>query len=227
MNRLRTPTLIVNFKNYMQAQGTRGLSLAKEIEKVAKELSVEIAVAPPAPLLMKVAEEVDIPVLAQHVDPVPASSTTGFVPPESVKEAGCVGSIINHSEHKIPHETVKEVIEAMKENNLATVVCADSEREAKDLASFSPDFIAIEPPELIGTGIPVSKAKPEVVRNGVRVVKEVNSEIAVLCGAGISSGEDVKKALELGSEGVLVASAIVKAENPYLLTKEMSLNLKL
>ena len=85
---------------------------------------------------------------------------------------------------------------------------------SRKIAEFSPDFLAYEPPELIGTGIPVSKTKPEVVRRTVEIVKRVNPKVKVLCGAGISSGEDVKKALELGTKGVLVASAVVKAKDP-------------
>jgi triosephosphate isomerase len=46
-------------------------------------------------------------------------------------------------------------------------------------------------------------------------VKRVNAEVVVLCGAGITSGEDVAAAMRLGTEGVLVASGIVKAKNPY------------
>jgi triosephosphate isomerase len=36
----------------------------------------------------------------------------------------------------------------------------------------------------------------------------------VLCGAGISKGEDLRAALDLGSKGVLLASGIVKAKDP-------------
>jgi len=36
----------------------------------------------------------------------------------------------------------------------------------------------------------------------------------VLCGAGISTGEDVKAAIGLGTEGVLLASGVVKSADP-------------
>jgi triosephosphate isomerase len=218
---MRTPILIVNFKNYPQALGEKGLELAKSLERAAERMKKEVAIAPPTPILMKVAREVTLPVLSQHVDPVPASSTTGYQPVESIKEAGCVGSIINHSEHKIPHEDVEKAINGLRSLNLKSVVCADSVEEGEKLAVFSPDFIAIEPPELIGTGISVSRAKPEVIVGGVKAVKKVNSSIKVLCGAGVSDGNDVKKAVELGAEGVLVASAIVKARDPYQKAVEM------
>ena len=78
---------------------------------------------------------------------------------------------------------------------------------------MNPDMIAIEPPELIGSGIPVSKANPEVVEGTVREVRKINKDVIILCGAGISKGEDVKSALELGASGVLLASGVVKAKN--------------
>ncbi|MCD6235493.1 MAG: triose-phosphate isomerase, partial [Thaumarchaeota archaeon] len=89
-------------------------------------------------------------------------------------------------------------------------------------AALGPDMIAIEPPELIGTGIPVSKAKPEVVSGAVEAVKRINTEVHVLCGAGISTGEDVARAIELGAEGVLLASAYVKAKDPKKVLSEMA-----
>lgn len=70
--------------------------------------------------------------------------------------------------------------------------------------------MAIEPPELIGSGIPVSKASPEVVTGAVKAAAGVK----VLCGAGISKGEDVKAAIELGTHGVLLASGVTKAADP-------------
>jgi len=78
---------------------------------------------------------------------------------------------------------------------------------------MEPDMLAIEPPELIGTGIPVSKANPEVVEGTVREVRKINRSVRILCGAGISKGEDVAAALELGAEGVLLASSVVKSKD--------------
>jgi triosephosphate isomerase len=78
-----------------------------------------------------------------------------------------------------------------------------------------PDITSVEPPELIGTGISVSKAKPEIVTDTVKLVHKVDPKMIILCGAGISTAEDVFIALKLGTRGVLVASGIVKAKDPY------------
>jgi triosephosphate isomerase len=80
---------------------------------------------------------------------------------------------------------------------------------------MKPDITSVEPPELIGSGISVSKAKPEIVTDTVKLVKSVDPKMTILCGAGISTADDVAIALKLGTRGVLVASGIVKAKDPY------------
>jgi triosephosphate isomerase len=74
--------------------------------------------------------------------------------------------------------------------------------------------VAVEPPELIGGDISVTKANPRIVEDTVDAVKEANRSVSVLCGAGIKTGADVKAALDLGADGVLLASGVVRAKDP-------------
>ncbi len=162
-----------------------------------------------------IAESVEIPVFAQHIDPIKPGSHTGHVLPEAVKEAGgAVGTLLNHSENRMILADLEAAIRRAEEVGLMTMVCSNNPAVSAAVAALGPDYVAVEPPELIGTGIPVSKAKPEVVTNTVELVKKVNPDVGVLTGAGISTGEDVKKALELGSVGVLLASGVTKAKDP-------------
>ena len=210
---LKTPIVIVNFKTYPEATGENAVKLAQVISEVSERSGVAVAVAPQAADIASIAREVRIPVLAQHVDPIKPGRNTGWISPESIRAAGAVGTLVNHSEHKLPLDQVAQVVKLAKEAGLSTVACAADMEESRRIAEIPPEIIAVEPPELIGTGIPVSKAKPEVVRDSVRVVKDVNPAIKVLCGAGITSGEDVARALELGAEGVLIASGVVCAKD--------------
>jgi len=146
---------------------------------------------------------------------------------ESVKEAGAVGTLINHSERQLKLSDINEAIAITGENGLLSVVCANNPSISAAVATLKPDIIAIEPPELIGTGIPVSKAKPEVVTGTIKLVREVDSTVTILCGAGITNGEDVSAALNLGTQGVLVASGIVKAKDPYRILREFAKAAKL
>ena len=92
--------------------------------------------------------------------------------------------------------------------------------EARSLAAFRPTAIAVEPPELIGSGVSVSTARPEVVEESVKVIKAVSPQTLALVGAGVSNATDLKKAMELGAEGVLLASAYVKAKDPETWLRE-------
>lgn len=223
---LKFPVLIINMKNYIEVSGERGVNMAKAAERVAKDFEVNIVIAPPTPILYSVVSSVSIPVYAQHVDLSKAGSTTGFISPEYVKSFGVCGSIINHSEHQLSVNRVKQTVELLKGLGMGTVVCAVDPEKTKVFAKMAPDAVAVEPPELIGSGIAVSKARPEVITDSVDAVKSVGSPSRLICGAGIVSGEDVKRALELGAEGVLVASGIVKAANPEEKVREMAREIK-
>jgi len=220
--KLQTPIIIVNFKTYLEATGKKAVELAKKAEKVSEETEVSIVVAPQFADISIVAETVNIPVFAQHVDPIKPGSYTGHVLAESLKEAGAIGTLINHSERQLKLSEISEIINITRENGLVSLVCANNPNISAAVATLKPDMLAIEPPELIGTGNPVSKAKPEVITGTVKLVRSVNSNVTILCGAGITQGEDVAAAIKLGTQGVLVASGIVKAKNPYAVLREFA-----
>ena len=214
MSELRTPVVVINFKAYAEVDGLKAVELAKVCEEVAKETGVSIAVCPPVAELGAVARAVDIPVLSQNIDPRKPGSATGWMTPSMVNAAGAVGSLINHSEHRFEDEDIEQCVSMCRELSMVPLVCAESVDKAKRVAVFSPDFIAVEPPELIGGDISVTSANPKIVQDTVEAVKAVDSKVKVLCGAGVKTGEDVKTAIELGAEGVLLASGVVKSKDP-------------
>jgi len=220
--KIQIPIVIVNFKTYAEATGKRAVELAQKAERVNHETGVSVGVAPQVADLAAVAEAVEIPIFAQHIDPISPGGYTGHVLAESVKEAGAKGTLINHSERQLKLADIDEIIRITHERGLLSVVCANNPTISMAAAALKPDLIAIEPPELIGTGIPVSKAKPEVVTNTIQLVREINRKVVILCGAGISHGEDVHAALRLGTQGVLVASGIVKAKDAYAIMLEFA-----
>lgn len=215
MKMLWTPLILVNLKTYMEGTGKKALELAKKAEKVSRKTDVCIGLAPQYSDIAQLAKTFSLPIFAQHIDSIGPGSFTGHVLPEAVKEAGAIGTLVNHSERRLKLAEIDAVIRRAKELNMVQVVCTNNASVSLSAATLKPNFIAIEPPELIGTGIPVSKAKPEIVTETMEVVKKVNPEVTILCGAGITSGNDVTAALKLGTKGVLVASGIVKAKEPY------------
>jgi triosephosphate isomerase len=220
--KLQTPFILVNFKTYLEATGKRAVELAKKAEKVSRETMVQIGVAPQFTDIAPIAEVVEIPVFAQHIDPIEPGSFTGHVSAEAVKEAGAVGTLINHSERQLRLSEIDAAIRIARRKELVSVVCANNQGISAAVAALNPDVVAIEPPELIGTRIPVSKAKPEIVKATVELVRKVNQKVIILCGAGISHGDDVAAALKLGTQGVLVASAVVKTKDQYRILMEFA-----
>jgi triosephosphate isomerase len=209
----KLPVIILNYKTYVESTGLKGRVLTRMAHEVMKEKGVRMVVCPQTPDLY-LQKDSGIEVFAQHVDPIEPGSHTGHVLPLALIEAGASGSLINHSEDRMPVQSISMCVAQCRQHKLISVVCAESIDKVREVAAFKPDYIAIEPPELIGSGIPVSKADPGIVRNSVQAVREISPDTIVLCGAGISKGEDVKAALELGTSGVLLASGVVKAKDP-------------
>ena len=206
----------------MEATGKRAIELAKVAEDVSRETGVTIIVAPQFTDIEPVSKTVDIPVFSQHMDAVKPGAHTGHVLAEALKSAGADGSLLNHSERRINPSEITESVKLCAEADLRSLVCADTTEASVGIAKMMPDMIAIEPPELIGTGISVSKARPELITESVNEIRKLNRGVKVLCGAGVTSAEDVSKALELGSEGVLVASGIVKSKDPRIVLQSMA-----
>ena len=203
---------VINCKNYEEISGDKIIKFVKTAEKVSKKFNVKIAISPPQHLIGLVANS-SIPILAQHIDDSKVGSTTGFIIPELLKKSKVKGSLINHSEHRIPGNEIQKLVLKLKELKMISIVCVKDVAEVKKYVKLNPDYIAIEPPELIGSGKAVSKEKPELISKAVEAVKNEKNNTKLLCGAGIVSGEDVSKAIELGSKGILVASGIIKSKD--------------
>lgn len=202
--------LIINFKNYEEVSADNAIKLAESARQVAEKLEVEIVVAPPQPVLALIAKNVQVPVICQHVDNERMGPTTGFVVPEIAKSYGAVGSLINHSEHRIEMSSIASLVQRMRKLGMVSIICAQEPHEVVEISSLQPDFIAIEPPELIGSGRAVSKENPAII---TKSIQGAGSRSSIICGAGITDKSDVAKAMELGSQGILVASGVVKANS--------------
>jgi triosephosphate isomerase len=208
---MRPRTFIVNFKNYPEVMGEGSTRLAKAAAGLSWELGIDVIVAPPTPMLHTIASNVKVPVFAQRTELGEQGKSTGHSIPESIKAAGCAGSLLNHSESRISFDVLGKTIERMKGIGLTSCACAETTEEAVAIAAFKPEFLAIEPPELIGTGMAVSKARPELLTDTAEALAKAQYQGSLLCGAGIVTGADVTAAIRLGTEGILVASSVVKA----------------
>jgi len=201
--------VLVNLKAYP----CDPVAVAEAAADVAAQQDASIAVAPQAAQLQAVTET-GAATWAQHVSPVEHGSHTGSTLAEAVADAGAAGTLINHSEQRLKLADIDASVAAAERAGLETVVCANNPDQIAAAAALGPDAVAVEPPELIGTGTPVSQADPDIVRDAVDAAAEVDPSVDVYCGAGISTGEDVVAAGELGADGVLLASGVAKADDP-------------
>ena len=215
------PLLLLNLKAYPEHLGAGAVHTAKLLERLGREFGVATAIAPPVPDLALVAHAVTIPVLSQHVDPGEAGPRTGYVPVEAIEAAGARGSLVNHSEHPMATADIEDAVRRLSARGLIAVVCAASVPVARRLAETHAPFLAVEPPELIGGDRAVSTASPEVVSGTVTAVHALSPATRVLCGAGVHDRRDVARALELGAEGVLVASAVTRAPDAERAIREL------
>jgi triosephosphate isomerase (TIM) len=219
---LKTPVIVLNVKTYEEAIGQKALDLAKAMETVSDETGVAMAISVMDTDIHRCAHHVSIPVFAQHIDPVKPGSHTGWTLPEAIKEAGAIGTLINHSEHRLILADIEWCLSRAKHLGLDQIVCTNNIQTSMAAAAFKPNFLAVEPPELIGGDISVTSADPEIVSGTVDAVKRIDDSVRVLCGAGVKNGKDVSKALELGSQGVLLASGVVKAANPLSALRDLA-----
>lgn len=219
-------TLIVNFKNYPEVLGEGAVRLALAVKRVADSVEVEAIVAPPMPMLALVAAKTKALVYSQTVGGKAGDKTTGATLPESVLAAGASGTILNHSESRMTPAELQKMVPRLANMGLGVCLCSQDTKEAVRLSALVPRYLAIEPPELIGSGIAVSKARPELVRKTVSAVRKAGYQGKILCGAGIVDAGDVAKAVELGVDGVLVASSVVKASDWEAKVRELAGSLK-
>lgn len=214
--------IFVNFKTYESASGDGAVALAKIHAQIASELGVKIAVAVSALDLAQVAAAVSIPVFAQHVDAADFGSSTGAIVPAACQKAGAAGTLLNHSEKRLG-ESLSASFAAAQTAGLQTIVCAETADEAEKIAAeLQPDFIAVEPPELIGGGVSITTANPKIITESVRRVGSTK----LLVGAGVQNGNDVATALKLGAVGVLLASAVAAASDPEAVLRDLASGLK-
>jgi triosephosphate isomerase len=218
---MSSPLILVNLKTYREGMGNRAHMIAQAAQMVAQESGVTIGVAPGYIDLHPLCHHFSIPVYAQHVDGCEPGANTGHVTVEAIRAAGAAGSLINHSERRLTIADIEASVRGLRAQKMMSVICSNNESTSAGAAALAPDYVAIEPPELIGSGVSVSKANPDIIKRSVAAVHAVNPDVRVLTGAGIQSGECVKIAVDLGTDGVLLASSVVKSKEPAAVLRDL------
>ena len=213
--------IVINFKTYENGTGKKGYSIAKKIDSFAKKSKTKVAIAVQATDIYRISKDVKTLIFAQHVDPINQGKNNGYISLESVKEAGAKGVLINHSEHLMNTTDIEFVVNKCRKLNMISVVCASDPWIAEALVKFRPDYIAVEPPELIGGNMSVTKANPQIITSAIAKVSGKKNSNKVLIGAGIQDSKDVSRALALDAQGVLVSSSVMNSKTPDKVVKEL------
>jgi triosephosphate isomerase len=216
-----SPFILVNLKTFREGMGNRAHMIANAAQLVGHESGVTIGIAPSTIDLHPICHHFAIPVYAQHVDGYEPGAHTGHITVDAIRVAGAAGSLVNHSERRLTLADIEASVRALQAQKLISVVCSNNEATSAGAAALAPEYVAIEPPELIGSGVSVSKANPEIIRRSVAAVHAVNAKVKVLTGAGIQSGDCVRIAVDLGTDGVLLASSVVKAKEPATVLRDL------
>jgi triosephosphate isomerase (TIM) len=196
------PVVIINFKTYNQ--GESAIKLAKEIEKFDSKIIIGVQ----STNINQISKAIKNPVYAEHVDYQEPGRNTGYILPEAIKESGADGTFLNHSEHRLKFKIIKKTAKRCKSIGLKVGIFAKDLRQARKIKKLNPDYLIIEPPELVAGEISVSKAKPELIED---ISKKLKSKFIV--GAGVKTVEDLNVAMNLGASGIAVSSAITTSKN--------------
>jgi triosephosphate isomerase len=207
---MKKPIIVINLKTYQQ--GKSAVKLAKTLEKVDKNIILGVQASD----VYEITKTTKLKIYAQHVDYFEPGRNTGFILPEAVKKDKAIGTFLNHSEHPLKFSILKKTIKRCKETNLKTMVFAKDLKQAKRIQKLNPDYIIIEPPELVAGTKSISQEKPELIKNISKQLK-----IPLLVGAGIHTKQDIQTAIKLGASGIAMSSAITKSKNPAKKLREL------
>jgi triosephosphate isomerase len=218
--RIRPPVFEIGLKGY--CWGADAVRLAVEADRLAGELGLSVVFDPQAvDIPAVVAATCRILVFAQHMDPVAPGRGVGGVLAEAIRDAGAVGTLLNHSEKPMTMGDMRRAIERARDTGLYTLVFADSPAEAAALAHLGPDIVLAEPPELIATGVSAGNVMAGFVAQAIAAVKSVDPAILVMSGSGVNGPEDVDRMMRLGLDGTGASSGILKAADPVAAMRGM------
>ncbi len=198
--------IFLALKTYKESTGDNGISILSSVKKVGSESGVPIVAVAQATEIYRIKKELDIEVWAQHIDPIDPGKNTGWISPYSVKTAGATGVLINHSEHKIPEETVVATVAKAKEYGLKTMVIGQTQEMVIKYDQLDIDYISYEKADLIAGPVSMIDQQKEEIKALVAKLKH-----PLIIGAGIQDGKDTRQTVEVGARGVLMATYFVTA----------------
>ena len=204
-----SPEIFINFKHYENAVGVNTEKLLDDFAGVASQDNLYYSLSP---LDLRLQQKFPgLNIIGQHVDSNGFGAYTGSVSMESMKNLGIKGSLLNHSEKRLHEEIIENTVKRAKDLDFKIILCVESIEEVKKYAILEPEYIAYEPPELIGGNVSVSSSKPDVIEKAAKIC---DKKTRLLVGAGVKTREDIETSMNLGATGVLIASGVIRNAKP-------------
>jgi triosephosphate isomerase len=234
------PYIVGNWK----MNGTRAmLAEARAIDRAAARFPlVQVALAPPATLLLAMREAVnDIGIGGQDCHVQPSGAHTGDVSAALLADAGADFTIVGHSERRSNHCESNDLVRAKAEAALAAglgvILCVgetEAERDsgraeavvADQLAGSLPQgdevtarlSVAYEPVWAIGTGRVPSVEEVGAMHRAIRNVLgttygEAGADLRILYGGSVNAGNAAELLAADEVGGALVGGASLAAES--------------
>ncbi len=243
-NALPRPLVAGNWKmNGSKSAIQEALAVRNAISGPLAALPVEVMLAPPATLLMAMAEACQggaLTFAGQDCHAQVNGAHTGDVAPEMLKEAGASAVIVGHSERRTDHgetdRSVREKAVAAYRAGLTAIVCigeTQGERQAgstlavvarqlkgslPDASSAANTVVAYEPVWAIGTGLTPTIADVAEVHGAIRrdLVTRFGTEgsgMRILYGGSVKP-DNAKALMSVDNvDGALVGGASLKASD--------------
>lgn len=209
--------IFLNFKTYPETSGDNTLKLCRLIQ------DKRVIPCLQAVDIYKIKQVLpDLEIWAQHADPFTPGKFTGYQLPASLKAAGAQGVLINHSDHPVELEIIKATLNLCQLIKLKVMIITDSLKLIEKVNLLQPDFIGFEDPKLIGGPIAMIDAREDLVKQASQL-----AQMPLIVGGGIRTADHVKKSLQLGGLGVILASEFAKSTNPEKTLQDLVGGLKL
>lgn len=211
--------ILINFKIYKETFGDSAVELAKIVKEVGDKFKVRTVVTASPLDAVRLIRETGVEVWLQNVDEFIDGKHTGWISAQQAWELGIKGSLLNHSEHKIPKGKISKILK-QKPKGFEIMCCVTGPGQVAAWTNkVKPEWILYEPPELIAsTKTSVARAEPELIKRAV----EAAGATPVLVGAGVKDKNDAEVSIKLGAKGVGLASAFVLGTDPRKILEDIA-----
>lgn len=188
------------------------VSLGTAAARAGREHGVSVILTVPTALVAQVRAAVpDVYVFAQTMDAEEPGPSVGRTTAESLVDAGADGVMLNHVSHPLDPELLTRTMERAGRAGLRTMVCAETDGQAVEVALRGPTIVLYEPPALIGGS---GSGERPWIRPATQQVTQAAPGVLVMHAGGVAGPRDAYDIMRDGAHGTGSTSGILQAQSP-------------